>query len=49
VVLTPSILVLFELLLAPLTLNSSARDGFDGIEWGSTGGEIPGRTLKSRW
>jgi hypothetical protein len=30
--LTPSIRVLLPWLLAPLTLNVSARDGFDGME-----------------
>ena len=47
VVLTPSIRVLFELRLAPFTLKTIARDGFDGIECASAGGVNPGITLKS--
>ena len=44
VVLTPSMRMLFELRLAPLTLNTSARDGLDGTECASAGGVNPGRT-----
>ena len=44
VVLTPSMRMLFELRLAPLTLNTSARDGFEGTECASAGGVKPGRT-----
>jgi hypothetical protein len=44
VLLTPSIRVLFELRLAPFTLNTSAREGFEGIECASSGGVNPGRT-----
>ena len=49
VVLTPSIRVLFELSLAPFTLKTSAREGFDGIECASAGGVKPGSVLKSCW
>ena len=34
--------VLLPWLLAPLTLNVSARDGFDGMECASAGGVKPG-------
>ena len=44
VVLTPSIRMLLELRLAPLTLNTSARDGLDGTECASAGGVKPGST-----
>src|SRR5712692_4489392 len=44
VVLTPSIRMLLELRLAPLTLKTSARDGFDGTECASAGGVKPGST-----
>src|SRR5438093_13391459 len=49
VVLTPSIRMLFELRLAPLTLNTRARDGFDGTECASAGGVKPGSTRNRYW
>src|SRR5438094_10632046 len=44
---TPSMRGLLELLLAPLTLNVRARDGFEGIEWVLPGGLQPGSVLNS--
>src|SRR5205823_6706101 len=49
VVLTPSIRMLLELRLAPLTLNTSARDGLDGTECASAGGVKPGSTRNRYW
>ena len=46
VVLAPSRRVLFELRLAPLTLNCRAREGFVGMECAFSGGENPGRARK---
>ena len=40
--LAPSMRVLFELRLAPFTLNASARDGLVGIECAFCGGAKPG-------
>jgi hypothetical protein len=47
--LTPSIRVLLPWLLAPLTLNVSAREGLEGIEWASAGGVKPGSVTNSSW
>src|SRR5882672_7526323 len=49
VVLTPSIRMLLELRLAPLTLKTSAREGFDGTECASAGGVKPGNTRNRYW
>ena len=45
--LTPSMRVLLPWLLAPLTLNVSARDGFEGTECASAGGVKPGSVTNS--
>src|ERR671934_215438 len=49
VVLTPSIRMLLELRLAPLTFNTSAGDGLDGTECASAGGVKPGITRNKYW
>jgi hypothetical protein len=47
--LTPSMRVLLPWLLVPLTLKVRARDGFDGIECASSGGEKPGSVRNTSW
>src|SRR5215204_2105218 len=49
VVLTPSMRTLLELRLAPLTLKTRARDGFDGTECASAGGVKPGSVRNMYW
>jgi hypothetical protein len=49
VLLAPSTRVLLMLRLVPLTLNTSAREGFDGIEWALPGGENPATVRNSCW
>src|SRR5262249_52238193 len=41
--------VLFDERLAPLTLKTSERDGFDGIEGAFSGGVMPGSVRERFW